>query len=133
MLMASPLGLAYAWPVLTGSPAGLSMAAFLERPVRLFKRVMKTFSIWLKKPGSLLLSLMFTWVHMLCMFGSIYLFVDDLGRRFDAEVCQKLRDLIHIHLGIYLGRFKHLDRIRSCSAAQPRRSCSVRTARTRWR
>ena len=80
MLMASPLGLAYAWPVLTGSSPGLSVVAFLERPIRLFKRVLKTFSIWLKKPGSLLLSLMFTWVHMLCMFASIYLFVDDLGR-----------------------------------------------------
>ena len=25
------------------------------------------------------MSLAFTWVHMLCLFGSIYLFVDDLG------------------------------------------------------
>ena len=56
-----------------------SAVAFLARPIRLLKRILKTFSIWLKKPGSLLLSLMFTWVHMLCIFGSIYIFVDDLG------------------------------------------------------
>jgi glycosyltransferase 2 family protein len=80
MLLASPLGLAYAWPVLTGNASGLSLVTFMERPVRLLRRVLTTFSIWLKRPGSLLLSLLFTWVHMLCMFGSIYLFADDLGR-----------------------------------------------------
>lgn len=79
MLMASPLGVAYAWPVLTAGSSGLSAAAVLDRPIRLLKRILLTFSIWLKKPGSLLLSLMFTWVHMLCTFGSIYLFADDLG------------------------------------------------------
>ena len=81
MLMASPLGLAYAWPVLTDSASSLSVVAFLGMPIRFLKRILTTFSIWLKKPGSLLLSLMFTWVHMLCMFASIYLFVDDLGTR----------------------------------------------------
>jgi hypothetical protein len=41
--------------------------------------MMSIFSIWLRKPGSLLISLAFTWIHMLCLFGSIYIFVDDLG------------------------------------------------------
>ena len=79
MLTASPLGVSYTWPILTASPSGLASAVFLQRPVRFLKRILSTFSIWLKKPGSLLLSLAFTWVHMLCVFGSIYLFVDDLG------------------------------------------------------
>jgi uncharacterized membrane protein YbhN (UPF0104 family) len=79
MFMASPIGVAYTWPVLMTGPSGLSSIAFLNRPVRFLKRILATFSVWLKKPGSLLLSLTFTWVHMLCVFGSIYLFVDDLG------------------------------------------------------
>ena len=37
------------------------------------------FSIWLRKPGFLLAALACTWIHMLCLFGSIYIFVDDLG------------------------------------------------------
>jgi uncharacterized membrane protein YbhN (UPF0104 family) len=37
------------------------------------------FSIWFRKPLSLLAALAFTWIHMLCLFGSIYVFVDDLG------------------------------------------------------
>lgn len=79
MFMASPIGVAYTWPVLMTGSSGLSLIAYLSRPVRFLKRILATFSIWLKKPGSLLLSLTFTWVHMLCVFGSIYLFVDDLG------------------------------------------------------
>jgi len=79
MFMASPLGVAYTWPVLMTGTASLSFVAFLEKPVRFLKRILATFSIWLKKPGSLLLSLTCTWVHMLCVFGSIYLFVDDMG------------------------------------------------------
>jgi glycosyltransferase 2 family protein len=79
MFTASPLGVAYTWPILTASSSSLAYAVFLQRPVHFLKRILSTFSIWLKKPGSLLLSLAFTWVHMLCVFGSIYLFVDDLG------------------------------------------------------
>src|SRR6185503_11340857 len=32
-----------------------------------------------KKPASLLLSLSFTWIHMICLFSSIYLFLHDLN------------------------------------------------------
>lgn len=79
MFMTLPIGLIHAWPLLSTDPANLSIAGFLERPIRFLKRTLSTFSIWLRKPQSLVLSLMFTWVHMLCIFGSIYIFVDDLG------------------------------------------------------
>ena len=90
MIMTAPLGLVYAWNILPGASAQLSLTGILKRPwdlakgtvERLWKfgwRTLGTFSIWLKKPGALLLSLVFTWVHMLCLFGSIYLFLDDLG------------------------------------------------------
>ena len=78
MLMAAPLGVLYSWNVLPGS-LNLSFFAFLRRPFAFVKRTVSTFSIWLRKPGALLLSLAFTWVHMLCWFGSIYLFMNDLG------------------------------------------------------
>ena len=90
MFMTAPIGLIYAWNVIPGAAASLSFIGILKKPWDYFRstfaklwhfgwRTLGTFSIWMKKPGSLFLSLIFTWVHMLCLFGSIYLFLDDLG------------------------------------------------------
>ncbi len=79
MFMTVPLGVMYVWPLLPSNPVDLSLVGFLERPIRFLKRTLSTFSVWFRKPQSLVLSLMFTWIHMLCLFGSIYIFVDDLG------------------------------------------------------
>ena len=78
MAMTTPVGLSYSWNTIFGSTA-LSSVAFLQKPFAFIKRTLSIFSIWLKKPASLLASLVFTWIHMLCLFGSIYVFVDDLG------------------------------------------------------
>jgi len=79
MFMVAPLGLIYSWNVLPANPLGLSFFAFLQKPLAFIKRTFLTFSIWLKKPGSLFLSLAFSWIHMICLFGSIYVFLNDLG------------------------------------------------------
>ena len=79
MFMTVPIGLVYSWNVLPGVASDLSFIGVLKKPWAFAMRTLGTFSIWMKKPGSLLLSLVFTWVHMLCLFGSIYLFLDDLG------------------------------------------------------
>jgi glycosyltransferase 2 family protein len=79
MLMALPIGVFYSWNILQNAPIDLSWVGVLQRPFAFIKRTFSAFSIWLQKPGSLLLSLLFTWIHMLCMFGSIYIFTSDLG------------------------------------------------------
>ena len=79
MSMAAPLGLSYSWSTLFGSASALTIPAFLRRPLDFLKRTFSAFSLWLKKPGALLLSLAFTWIHMLCLFASISVFVRDLG------------------------------------------------------
>lgn len=82
MAMTAPVGLSYSWNTILNTIFGSTVSssvAFLRRPFTFVKRTFSTFSIWLKKPVSLLLSLVFTWVHMLCLFGAIYVFVDDLG------------------------------------------------------
>jgi hypothetical protein len=79
MFMVAPVGLYYAWNVLSGPSLTFSWLAFMERPLAFIKRTLSTFSIWLKKPGSLLLSLGFTWIHMLCWFAAISIFMNDLG------------------------------------------------------
>jgi len=80
MAMTAPIGLAYSWNIIPGATS-LSSVALLQRPWEFLKRTLSIFSIWLKKPVALLASLVFTWIHMLCVFGSIYVFVDDLGSR----------------------------------------------------
>lgn len=79
MFMAVPIGMVYSWPLLTSNSLDPSFVVFFRRPIRFLRRTVSTFSIWLQKPVYLFLSLMFTWVHMTCIFGSIYVLVDDLG------------------------------------------------------
>jgi uncharacterized membrane protein YbhN (UPF0104 family) len=77
MSMAAPLGLVYSWNTLfAGAPA--AAAAFLRGPFDFLKRTLGSFSLWYRKPGSVLFSLFLTWVHMLCLFASIAIFVRDL-------------------------------------------------------
>lgn len=79
MTMTLPIGIVYSWGLLGTDPATLLTSAWFQRPLAFLKRTYSTFSIWLKKPASLFGALAFSWVHMLCLFGSIYIFVDDLG------------------------------------------------------
>jgi glycosyltransferase 2 family protein len=79
MSMATPLGLFYSWnTIFGGTLSAITMPVFLRRILDFLKRTLNSFSLWFKKPGALLLSLLFTWVHMLCLFASIAIFVRDL-------------------------------------------------------
>ncbi len=78
MSMTVPLGVVQSWGLIQTS-LSFSVVAFIQRPLAFIKRTFSVFAIWFKKPTALLWSLSFTWIHMLCLFGSIYIFVDDLG------------------------------------------------------
>ena len=80
MTMVLPIGITHSWSILrTLTPASFSAVVWFKRPLNFLKRTFSVFTLWIKKPISLLGSLAFTWVHMLCLFGSIYIFIDDLG------------------------------------------------------
>jgi len=79
MFMVAPLGLYYAWGALPANPLGISFMGFIRKPLDFIKRTFLTFSIWFKKPGSLLLSLGFSWIHMICLFWSIKILLAALG------------------------------------------------------
>ena len=79
MFMVAPLGLYYSWSALPANAAGMSLLGYLKKPLSFIKRTFLTFSIWFKKPGSLLASLGFTWIHMICWFWSIHIFLSALG------------------------------------------------------
>jgi uncharacterized membrane protein YbhN (UPF0104 family) len=79
MSMSVPIGLSYSWNILQLDPSALALVSLFHKPAAFLRKIVSIFSIWLRKPGSLLAALAFTWIHMLCLFGSIYVFVDDLG------------------------------------------------------
>ncbi|HSG45430.1 MAG TPA: lysylphosphatidylglycerol synthase transmembrane domain-containing protein [Anaerolineales bacterium] len=80
MTMVLPIGVAHSWTLLgTTSPVSFSAAAWFKRPIAFFKRTLFIFKLWFKKPLSLIGSLAFTWLHMVCLFGSIYIFANNLG------------------------------------------------------
>jgi glycosyltransferase 2 family protein len=79
MFMVAPLGLYYAWGAILSQPVGMSFFGFLQKPWDFVKRTFLTFSIWFKKPVSLLLSLGYSWIHMICLFWSIKLLLAALG------------------------------------------------------
>ncbi len=79
MVMIAPVGLVSSWSILQINFAGASFFAAFRKPIDFFKRTLSTFSIWFRQPASLALSLAFTWVHQLCLFGSIYIFVNSFG------------------------------------------------------
>lgn len=79
MSMTLPIGLAQSWSLLgTASASSLTLAWF-HRPLAFLKRTFSVFGLWFKRPASLLGSLAFTWIHMLCLFGSIHIITNDLG------------------------------------------------------
>lgn len=79
MAMTAPIGVVDAWNILPNMAIRFFFFARFEKPIAFLKRTLATFSIWFKNPASLLAALACTWIHMLCLFGSIYIFVEDLG------------------------------------------------------
>jgi hypothetical protein len=64
--------------------AGVSAGGgLIQRAVALVKRLwgslLAALQLWLKRPRSLLIALGFTWLHQLCLFGSIWLLLDGMG------------------------------------------------------
>ena len=50
-----------------------------DKATRIVEEVINATKIWFLHPHGLILSLLFTWVHMICVFGSIYLIIPALG------------------------------------------------------
>jgi uncharacterized membrane protein YbhN (UPF0104 family) len=60
-------------------PRRLREAGLRKTVKRASQRTMEAMSLWLQQPGSLLISLAFTWIHMLCKFGAILILMEGMG------------------------------------------------------
>ncbi len=68
--MASPNWLALPWL----RPLQTKVANFTRRTLQVLQ-------LWMSKPRALLLALAFTWVHMLCTFGIVWLLLGGMGEQ----------------------------------------------------
>lgn len=70
------------------TPGGSGMGIVLWAPIRklyqkameIIQRLFAATGIWLHQPRSLLISLIYTWINMLCLFGVLVLLLTDLQK-----------------------------------------------------
>ena len=83
MTMLAPLGLVSLFEWRSAHPELInnliSLPVFFEKIGAAFKKFFLSLQIWLKKPMSLVVSLLFTWGHMLCLFAALYIISVGLG------------------------------------------------------
>ncbi len=80
MALLLPLGLArfFAWSAGGAALSSVSLAGLWERGTRYVRRVLQSISYWAKKPGILLVSLLFTLAHMTCNISALYIILGGL-------------------------------------------------------
>ena len=67
------------WFALAAAPAPAGWRARVEALRRLLIRFFESFQLWLRRPTALLVSLGFTWLHMVCLFGEIWFLLRGMG------------------------------------------------------
>lgn len=84
MLFTLPFGLIPAWGSLGyGASHPLAFSVFFNRVWDFIKRTVQTFSIWLKRPWSLLAALACAWGNMFFIFLTLDILINGLGGRVD--------------------------------------------------
>jgi uncharacterized membrane protein YbhN (UPF0104 family) len=66
-----------------------------ERILDLFQKVFRAVGVWSKHPKSLLLALFFTVIHMICIFGILMLFLNDMGERLSFSLIAGLWSFVY--------------------------------------
>ena len=94
MSIMAPIGLWYSWGLIQTKFAA-SFFSFLQKPIEFVKRTLSVFGIWLKKPTSLLASLAFACINMMCQFAGVYIFARDLGSHASFWMIAGLWSLIY--------------------------------------
>ncbi len=85
MTMALPFAIPAYLQHLNGQSTTMSLAAIpwinplTHKIQRFFQDMLQALRVWLKQPRSLLSSLSFTWVHMLCTFGMVSILLGGMG------------------------------------------------------
>ncbi len=86
MAMALPFGIPAYLQYITSSPAATGLTIPWLNPLadkirRFLLELMQALKVWIDKPRSLLGAFGFTWVHMLCTFGMVWLLLGGMGEQ----------------------------------------------------
>jgi uncharacterized membrane protein YbhN (UPF0104 family) len=79
----------------TAAPVGKLWTAAWGKGLRLFQRVLRALSLWVRQPHALVLSLVFTWIHMLCLFSVIALSLAGMGEQISFWLVGGLYSLVY--------------------------------------
>jgi len=81
---------------LAASPLGKLLYKSWERGKRILARLLSTLSLWLKEPRALLLALIFTWIHQLCLFGVLAISFRGMGENISFWLIGGLYSLVYL-------------------------------------
>ena len=69
--------------------------ALASKGLRLSRRLFESLSLWLHQPRALLAALVFTWIHMLCLFSILFLLFGGMGENIPLLLIGGLYSLVY--------------------------------------
>jgi len=66
-----------------------------ERSINLLRKVFRAVGVWSEHPKSLLIALLFTVIHMVCIFGILMLFLNDMGEHLSISLIAGLWSFVY--------------------------------------
>jgi uncharacterized membrane protein YbhN (UPF0104 family) len=81
---------------LAALPLGGLWKRMWEKGMKLARRLLDALAVWMKQPRSLLESLVYTWVHMLCVFGILALVYAGMGEGISFWLIAGLYSLVYL-------------------------------------
>jgi len=76
-------------------PLGKWQRITLEKVSRLGAKLYQAMTLWLKQPRSLLISLLYSWIHMLCLFFILQLLLGGIGQNMPLWLIGGLYSLVY--------------------------------------
>jgi uncharacterized membrane protein YbhN (UPF0104 family) len=74
---------------------GLWLRTIWRKLMEIGRRIVHALGLWIRQPRSLLASLGFSWVHMLCIFSILYLFLTGMGEQVSIWLISGLYSLVY--------------------------------------
>jgi uncharacterized membrane protein YbhN (UPF0104 family) len=99
-----PIGLQYLPAAAAGSALPLSALAaevswldrMRNRVVKIWTRLLKAIGLWIKQPGALVTALLFTSVHMVCLFATFYVLLEGMHEPLSFWEIAGLQSLVYV-------------------------------------
>ena len=76
-------------------PLGNWWRSSWEKGLKIFYRLLEALALWLRQPRALFAALVFTWVHMLCLFAILALLFDGMGDQIPVWLIGGLYSIVY--------------------------------------